>query len=79
MPPDPDKWTRVEQLLAFAVDVLRVLAWQQTKDGSKGRNKPRPIPRPGVEDKATAQYGRDPIPADDFASWWDDQPDIAAA
>ena len=42
-------WTDMAMLLAAAIDTLRVLAWQQTEDGSKGRNQPEPIPRPGVK------------------------------
>ena len=30
-------------LLAYAVDRLGILIWQQTKDGSKGRNQPESI------------------------------------
>ena len=30
-------------LLAMAVDALHILAWQNTKDGSKGRNRPKSI------------------------------------
>lgn len=30
------------------MDELRVANWQRTKDGSKGRNQPKPIDRPGV-------------------------------
>lgn len=33
-------------LLADAVDVLVAANWQRTEDGSKGRNRPKPIPRP---------------------------------
>lgn len=39
-------------LLAQAIDTLHILAWQQTEDGSKGRNRPEPIPRPGVKSSA---------------------------
>ena len=30
-------------LLAMITDALHVLAWQNTKDGSKGRNRPKNI------------------------------------
>ncbi|WP_126416353.1 DUF5361 domain-containing protein [Trueperella bialowiezensis] len=39
-------WGWQEILLAQAVDVLHVLVWMQTADGRKGRNRPKPIPRP---------------------------------
>lgn len=42
-------------LLALVADRLEVLIWQQTEDGSKGRNHPEPIPRPGVKSRADKQ------------------------
>lgn len=43
-------WRALEpNLVAAAVDTLRILAWQQTKDGHKNRKRPEPIPRPGVK------------------------------
>ena len=48
-PAEDDQWGLSELLLAEAVDTLRIIAWQKTKDGAKGRNQPEPIPRPGVE------------------------------
>lgn len=47
-------WGLGEQLLATVVDQVNVLLWQKTKDGYKNRNRPKPIPRPGVEDKKSA-------------------------
>lgn len=38
-----DGWTRLEHLLALAVDELRTANWQRTKDGAKNRNRPKPI------------------------------------
>lgn len=46
--PEEWMWNNEAMLLASAVDTLRVIAWQKTRDGSKGRNAPAPIPRPGV-------------------------------
>lgn len=48
MHPEHAGWTREALLQADQVDALRILAWQKTKDGLKGRNAPDPIPRPGV-------------------------------
>lgn len=44
-------------MLAAAVHALEVLVWQRTKDGRRGRNKPRP-PRTPAE-RAAAQRRRD--------------------
>lgn len=49
MYPDQVGWTLTNQLLASIVDVLRWLQWAKTEDGSKGRNMPEPIERPGVK------------------------------
>lgn len=48
-PPPDEYWTAERELLAQVIDGLNILAWQKTKDGSKGRNAPKPIRRPGVE------------------------------
>lgn len=37
------KLDRTEMLLALAVDVLNIIAWQRTRDGAKGRNRPDSI------------------------------------
>lgn len=60
---DPDwYWRAVEpNLLAAAVDMLRILAWQQTKDGQKNRKQPKPIPRPGVGPKKDPNVRTAPV------------------
>jgi hypothetical protein len=50
-------WSLADHLMAAAVDALNIANWQRSEDGSKGRNRPRPIPRPGVHD-GTTRYGR---------------------
>lgn len=57
---DPEKlmWNADRQLLASIVDLLAVQVWQPTKDGRKGRKRPKPIPRPGVEDKSRKEEKR---------------------
>lgn len=35
--------TTTQMLLAFAVDSLNYLVWTKTKDGEKGRNRPKSI------------------------------------
>lgn len=47
-------WGLSEQLAAAQVDELRSANWQ--RGGGKGR-RPRPIPRPGIEDKTTERIG----------------------
>lgn len=43
-------WTPGDYLLAQGVDFLGWLAWAQTEDGQKNRNRPVPLPRPGDEE-----------------------------
>jgi hypothetical protein len=49
-------WGTVEYLLADCVDALNVLAWQQTKDGAKNKNRPKPVKRPKQPKKQKAGY-----------------------
>lgn len=45
---NPDaEWDDADQFLWKMEHLLRVLVWQQTKDGSKGRNQPKPMQTPG--------------------------------
>ena len=46
------EWGMQDHLLAEAVNMLRVLVWGQSKDGHKGRNRPKMIepPRPKAHD-----------------------------
>lgn len=48
--PEFEGWGVAEYQLADMVDSLGWLVWAKTKDGSRGRNKPKPYPRPGVEE-----------------------------
>ena len=47
------EWDRKDYLLAEAVNMLRLFVWMQTKDGHKGRNRPKMVepPRSKVQDK----------------------------
>jgi hypothetical protein len=38
-----------DHLLASIYDALSVANWQRSADGSKGKNKPKPLKRPGEE------------------------------
>lgn len=55
---DHHMWQLPEQLMAAAVDELRVANWQRAAAGAKKGNapkRPKPIPRPGVDG-----YGQKP-------------------
>lgn len=48
---DESTWTLDRQLLAAAVDALRVANWQRSE--GKKKDYPKPIPRPGVGPSVT--------------------------
>lgn len=38
-----DGYTTADHLMFLVVDELRTANWQRTKDGAKGRNRPKPL------------------------------------
>lgn len=71
--PDASPWSLTNQLLALVGDYMAWQVWMGSKDGEKGRNKPKPIPRPGVEpDTEKEKFGSDPVALDEldaFLGW----------
>lgn len=63
--PDKADWGKTNMLLADAVDALKWLVWAKTRDGSKNRNQPTPIERPGVQPAARRVKG-EAVPIDKF-------------
>lgn len=51
-------WDVDTYLLANVVDLLNFANWQRSEDGSKGRNKPKPIKRPS-DHRAELQKAED--------------------
>lgn len=49
-------WGYTEELLAQAVEQLRVANWMQTKDGADGRNPPARIPRPASLEQPVGRW-----------------------
>lgn len=43
-------WDTTDYLLADLADSQRWLVWSKTRDGQRNRNRPKPIPRPGVRE-----------------------------
>lgn len=80
--PDDTRWSDTEWLLADVVDRLSLLVWFKTKDGSKNRNRPEPVPRPGDAPR-TRKLGGTALPMDQMAKvlGWDApaEPDAAPA
>lgn len=54
-PPD-EYWTPDRHMQADLIDIGNLLLWSKTKDATHGRNRPKPIPRPGV-DTGEKRYG----------------------
>ena len=48
MHPDAAPWGLSEHLLAVVADAVIAGNWMQSRDGQKNKNRPKPIPRPGV-------------------------------
>ena len=48
MHPDAAPWGLPEHLLAVIADAVTAGNWMQSRDGQKNRNRPKPIPRPGI-------------------------------
>jgi hypothetical protein len=69
---DDHPWGLTEQLLAAAVDALNGANWQ--RGGGKLRDKPKPIPRPGVE-QPKSSYGRGAVSIEEMAHFlgWERQ------
>ena len=55
------KWSDADYMLRSIEHSLRVLAWQQTKDGQRGRNIPKPIPTPAEESRISSKLNRTDI------------------
>lgn len=58
-------------LLADIFDLLGSFRYTYVAANSKSKpRRPKPYPRPWTERKSQ-HYGKDPIPASQFAEWWD--------
>ena len=67
---DDSDWTTTNQLLALVADHSAIANWFQTKDGQKGKNRPKQIPRPGVRDEEETTYGKGTSMSMDEARKW---------
>lgn len=63
-------WTPELYRLTSVLDMLHVLAWQNT---GKKSNKPKPIPRPG--ETKNDHWGKGALPLEDMKDWlgWEDE------
>lgn len=63
------EWGLLEHLAASTADSLAWLVWSKTEDATKKRNRPKPIPRPGVVDESKKQIGAGSLPIDEMKAW----------
>jgi hypothetical protein len=66
--PDEWQWDLHAHMLADLIDLTHLLVWFKTKDGAKGRNRPKPYPRPGVEDEGSRTVKGTARPLDEVRS-----------
>lgn len=52
-----DEWALTDHLLALVHDQLAIANWQRSKDGSKGRNRPKPL-SPLAQKRAGRRVGK---------------------
>lgn len=62
-------WDLKAHLLANMADTLNLLWWAKTEDATRKKNRPKPIPRPGVEDDSTKQIGSGSLPIEEMKAW----------
>lgn len=63
------EWGLQEQLLAALFDTQQLLVWMQSEDGAKGRNRPKPLQRPGVAAEDEKRLGSGGVDIVDMAEW----------
>ena len=79
MEPEASPWKLSEHLLAVIADAVIAGNWMQSKDGQKNRNRPKPIPRPGVEPESK-KFGGRAESMESIRDWlgWDAPPPVKA-
>lgn len=53
---DTADWDLHAELSAMTVDMLALLAWLQSSDAQKNRNRPKPLARPGDQKKTNGPW-----------------------
>jgi hypothetical protein len=64
--PEAREWSPSDWLLADVVDQLQYLRYSLS---GKGAKRPKPISRPGVEDKETTTFGGSHMELDEMKKW----------
>lgn len=66
---EDSQWNLTNHLLAAAADSLAWLVWAKTEDAARKRNRPKPIPRPGVVDDSKKRIGSSVLPIEAMKNW----------
>ena len=69
----PERSTMVhgDVILMDIYDLLSAFMWAYGCANSKSKpDRPKPYPRPWVEEKGTKRYGKNPIPISEFKDWY---------
>ena len=68
---EESEWSLEAHLLALIVDNTAKNVWMKTEDAQRKppKNRPKPVPRPGVEDNSTKTITGDVLPADEMLDW----------
>lgn len=67
--PENAPWDVPSQLLHSIEHTLRVLAWQKTEAGARGRDIPEPLPAPWVKDEKRSKIGTTPVSLDELSAF----------
>lgn len=66
--PDSWMWSHTDHLLALVYDRLAEHNWMISRDGQRNVNRPKPLPRPGIEpDNSVRKLGGRAIPVSEMA------------
>jgi len=60
------EWSKQDQMLAEAVNMLRLLVWAQSKDGQKGRRRPKMIDPFKSASQAAPRSKKKGLPVDEY-------------
>lgn len=71
---EESEWTLANHLLALIVDNTALNVWMKTEGAQKkpAKGRPKPVPRPGVEDDSKRTIAGEVLPAEEMLDWLGD-------
>lgn len=63
------QWADEMHVAVSILDALRHYIWMNSDDGAKRRNRPEPVPRPGVVDPKRERYGNASMSLAETREW----------